>query len=466
LSIKQKLNNNVGEINTIKSDVLTLRAEVAESIRFHNEVADGNIQIDTLITNVNNNASLISGIQSDVASQSSEISTIQSDVASNAAGITQFNTQFSGEILRVEGLITAEESVRGAADTSLQSNLDAESATRLANDNTLQSNLDAEIATRLANDNTLQANLDAEIATRLADDTTLQSNLDAEAASRAAGDLVSSNAITAEIAARQGAITETQGLITTQIAVETAQRNVAINSASESLQANINAETASRVAADLVNSNAISAEAASRAAADTTLQANIDTKEPLIVLHEFPTVIGTIYPQIERSFDAYTNTNKYLVRGANKYHVHLEAEGLELNKFGFCTGTGAPSSENFGIYTPSAWLTHGYYSVCKYDSSGNEILSGTGSVKLQLYVDGVAKDCFIEYSFGDLSVVANRRKPSYFKTGAGQSLVNVSVNATNASNYVTGEWSFKCVEITGFDEHSRHRFNVQYENRV
>ena len=448
LSIKQKLNNNVGEINTIKSDVLTLRAEVAEAIRFHNEVADGNIQIDSLITNVNNNASLISGIQSDVASQSSEISTIQSDVASNAAGITQFNTQFSGEILRVEGLITAEESVRGAADTSLQSNLDAESATRLANDNTLQ------------------ANLDAEIATRLADDTTLQSNLDAEAASRAAGDLVSSNAITAEIAARQGAITETQGLITTQIAVETAQRNVAINSASESLQANINAETASRVAADLVNSNAISAEAASRAAADTTLQANIDTKEPLIVLHEFPTVIGTIYPQIERSFDAYTNTNKYLVRGANKYHVHLEAEGLELNKFGFCTGTGAPSSENFGIYTPSAWLTHGYYSVCKYDSSGNEILSGTGSVKLQLYVDGVAKDCFIEYSFGDLSVVANRRKPSYFKTGAGQSLVNVSVNATNASNYVTGEWSFKCVEITGFDEHSRHRFNVQYENRV
>jgi len=466
LSIKQKLNNNNGEINTIKSDVLSLRAEVAESIRFHNEVADGNIQIDTLITNVNNNASLINGIQSDVASQSSAITTIQSDVATNASGIVAFNSQFTDEITRVEGLIDTEISTRGAADTALQSNIDAEASTRLANDNTLQSNIDAEATARQTADTTLQSNIDAEASTRLANDSTLQSNIDDEASARTAADLLNSNAIAAETSARQGAITETQGLITTQIAVETAQRNVAINSASESLQANINAETASRVAADLVNSNAISAEAASRAAADTTLQANIDTKEPLIVLHEFPTVIGTIYPQIERSFDAYTNTNKYLVRGANKYHVHLEAEGLELNKFGFCTGTGAPSSENFGIYTPSAWLTHGYYSVCKYDSSGNEILSGTGSVKLQLYVDGVAKDCFIEYSFGDLSVVANRRKPSYFKTGAGQSLVNVSVNATNASNYVTGEWSFKCVEITGFDEHSRHRFNVQYENRV
>jgi len=466
LSIKQKINNSVGEINTIKSDVLSLRSEVAEAVRFHHEVADGNIQIDTLITNVNNNASLISGIQSDVASQSSAITTIQSDVATNASGIVAFNSQFTGEITRVEGLITAEESARGVAESSLQSNIDAEASTRLANDNTLQSNLDTESATRLANDNTLQANLDAESGTRLANDNTLQSNIDTEAASRAAGDLTNSNSITAEIAARQTAISETQALITSQIAVETAQRNLAITSASETLQANIDDEASARTAADLVNSNAISAEITARSSADTALQANIDTKEPLIVLHEFPTVVGTIYPQIERSYDAYTQTNKYLVRGANKYHVHLEAEGLELNKFGFCTGTGAPSSENFGIYTPAAWLTHGYYSVCKYDASGNEILSGTGSVKLQLYEDGVAKDCFIEYTFGDLSVAVNRRKPAYFKTGSGQSLVNVSTNATGVSNYVNGLWSFKVVEITGFDEHTRHRFNVQYENRV
>jgi len=430
LSIKQKLNNNNGEINTIKSDVLSLRSEVAEAIRFHNEVADGNIQIDTLITNVNNNASLISGIQSDVSTQSSEISTIQTDVATNAAGIVSFNSQFTGEISRVEGLIDTEETARGAADTTLQSNIDAEASTRLANDNTLQSNIDD------------------------------------EASARTAADLLNSNAIAAETSARQSAITDTQGLITSQIAVETAQRNLAITSASETLQANIDDEASARTAADLVNSNAISAEITARSSADTALQANIDTKEPLIVLHEFPTVVGTIYPQIERSYDAYTQTNKYLVRGANKYHVHLEAEGLELNQFGFCTGSGSPSSENFGIHTPAAWLTHGYYSVCKYDASGNEILSGTGSVKLQLYEDGVAKDCFIEYTFGDLSVAVNRRKPAYFKTGSGQSLVNVSTNATGVSNYVNGLWSFKVVEITGFDEHTRHRFNVQYENRV
>ena len=461
LSIKQKLNNNNGEINTIKSDVLSLRAEVAESIRFHHEVADGNIQIDTLITNVNNNASLISGIQSDVASQSSAITTIQSDVATNASGIVAFNSQFTGEITRVEGLITAEESARGVAESSLQSNIDAEASTRLANDNTLQSNLDTESATRLANDNTLQANLDAESGTRLANDNTLQSNIDTEAAARAAGDLTNSNAITAEIGARQTAISETQALITSQIAVETAQRNVAINSASESLQANIDAEASTRLNNDNTLQSNITAEATARSAADTTLQSNIDTKEDIVVLYQYPTIFGTIFPQLERD-----DTNKYLVHGANKYNVHLEAEGLVLNEFGFCTGTGAPSSQNFGIYTPDAWLTHGYYSVCKYDSSGNEILSGSGSVKLQLYLDGVAKDCFIEYSFGDLSVITNRRKPSYFKTGAGQSLVNVSTTATNASNYVNGLWAFKCVEITGFDSNTRHRFNVQYENRL
>ena len=466
LSIKQKINNSVGEINTIKSDVLSLRSEVAEAVRFHHEVADGNIQIDTLITNVNNNASLISGIQSDVSTQSSAISTIQSDVATNASGIVAFNSQFTGEISRVEGLIDTEETARQTADTALQSNIDAEASTRLANDNTLQSNIDDEATARQTADTTLQSNIDAEASTRLANDNTLQSNIDTEAASRAAGDLTNSNAITAEIGARQTAISETQALITSQIAVETTQRNVAINSASESLQANIDAEASTRLNNDNTLQSNITAEASARSAADTVLQANIDTKEPLIVLHEFPTVIGTIYPQIERSFDAYTNTNKYLVRGANKYHVHLEAEGLELNQFGFCTGTGAPSSENFGIYTPSAWLTHGYYSVCKYDASGNEILSGTGSVKLQLYVDGVAKDCFCEYSFGDLSVATNRRKPAYFKTAAGQSLVNVSTSATGVSNYVNGLWSFKCVELTGFDEHTRHRFNVQYENRV
>jgi len=466
LSIKQKINNSVGEINTIKSDVLSLRSEVAEAVRFHHEVADGNIQIDTLITNVNNNASLISGIQSDVSTQSSAITTIQSDVATNAAGIVSFNSQFTGEISRVEGLIDTEETARGAADTTLQSNLDAETAARLASEAAFTTAITNEVANRTGAINVVSQQLAADKLLLGTADTALQANIDAEAALRIAGDAANASGISAEITARRGAITETQGLITTQIAFETTQRNIAITNASELLDDKIDVVIADTTAAgNLLQAN-IEAEITARSSADTALQANIDTKEPLIVLHEFPTVVGTIYPQIERSFDAYTQTNKYLVRGANKYHVHLEAEGLELNKFGFCTGTGAPSSENFGIYTPAAWLTHGYYSVCKYDSSGNEILAGTGSVKLQLYLDGVAKDCFIEYSFGDLSVATNRRKPAYFKTAAGQSLVNVSTSATGVSNYVNGLWAFKCVEITGFDEHTRHRFNVQYENRV
>jgi len=461
LSIKQKLNNSAGEINTIKSDVVSLRSEVAEAVRFHHEVADGNIQIDDLITNVNNNASLISGIESDVATQSSAISTIQSDVATNATGITQFNTQFTGEISRVEGLITVEETARAAADTALQSNLDTETSSRLASEAAFTTAISNESANRAGSINLVSQQLAQDKLLLGAADDVLQANIDAEAALRIAADGVNASGLSTEIAARRAAITETRGLITTQVAFETTQRNIAIASASELLDDKIDVVIADTTAAgDLLQSN-IEAEITARSGADIALQANIDTKEDIIVLHQYPTVFGTIFPQLERSDD-----NKYLVHGANKYHVHLEAEGLELNQFGFCTGTGAPSSENFGIYTPASWLTHGYYSVCKYDASGNEILAGTGSIKLQLYEDGVAKDCFSEYSFGDLSIVANRRKPAYFKTGAGQSLVDVATTATSVSNYVNGLWSFKVVEITGFDEHTRHRFNVQYENRV
>ena len=207
-------------------------------------------------------------------------------------------------------------------------------------------------------------------------------------------------------------------------------------------------------------------EAATRLANDTTLQTNIDTKEDIILIKEYTlNTSGTLYPYLMRIFDPDTSTNSYGIRPANKFHVHLEAEGLEVNKFGFCTGTGAPSSQNFGIYTPSSWLTKFYYSVCKYDVDANEILSGTASIKLQLFIDGVAKDCYCDLTFADLSLANDRRKTGYFKNLAGDILVDVSQNSTDASNYVNnGFWSFKVIEISGFDSNTRHRFNVQYEN--
>lgn len=131
-----------------------------------------------------------------------------------------------------------------AADVTLQGNIDTEASTRAAADTALQGNIDVEkgritteVSDRSAADTALQSNIDAEASARAAADTTLQSNIDAENA-----------------------------------------RIDAILSAS-SADKDTFAEIVSFInAVDTTNDTALGTEITTRAAADTTLQNNINTK--------------------------------------------------------------------------------------------------------------------------------------------------------------------------------------------
>jgi hypothetical protein len=97
---------------------------------------------------------------------------------------------------------------------------------------------------------------DSDITALQAADATLQSNIDAEEAARIAAD-----------SALQTQITNNDTDIT------------ALQAADTTLQNNIDAEEAARIAADTTLQTNITAEATTRANADTTLQTNIDTEE-------------------------------------------------------------------------------------------------------------------------------------------------------------------------------------------
>ncbi len=95
-------------------------------------------------------------------------------------------------------------------------------------------------------------------------------DLDAEAATRAAADTTLQNNIDAEAATRAAADTTLQNNIDTEAATRAA--------ADTTLQNNINAEAATRAAADTTLQNNINTEAAARQAGDTAIRNEIATK--------------------------------------------------------------------------------------------------------------------------------------------------------------------------------------------
>ena len=112
---------------------------------------------------------------------------------------------------------------------------------------------------------------DSDITALQAADTTLQSNINAEEAARIAADAVLQANINLETANRTTADTTLQNNINAEASTRA--------SADTTLQGNIDTEEAARIAADTDLANDISTEASTRASADTALQGQITSND-------------------------------------------------------------------------------------------------------------------------------------------------------------------------------------------
>jgi hypothetical protein len=174
--------------------------------------------------------------------------------------------------------ITAEATSRGAADTTLQSNIDAEATTARAAESTLTTNLSSEESARIAA-------VTAEASSRASADTSLQSNIDSEATTARAAEAVLTTAVSDEETRAVAA----EAVLTSAVSAEETARIAAVSgeatsraSADSALQSEIDAEEVRAAAAEgVLTSNlatevtdrqtAVSAEASTRAAAVTNL---------------------------------------------------------------------------------------------------------------------------------------------------------------------------------------------------
>mgnify|MGYP001089022964 CR=1 FL=1 len=207
------------------------------------------------------------------------VTTVETEMTATQAAIG-VNTDGTYVARTGTNYLNGSTSVRSEA-TKLDVALKAEETARIAADNTLTTNLATEVAARIAGDAGLQGQITAEVTRATAAEGVLTTNVTANA-----------TAITAESTRAQGEETRLEGLINNIIANTD---SAALDSLTEIVAA---FQSADGTITGLVQSNqtaiatnataiatevtdrvaAVSAEAAARAAADTTLQSNIDGK--------------------------------------------------------------------------------------------------------------------------------------------------------------------------------------------
>jgi len=118
----------------------------AQDLDFTGDTGTGAVDLDSQslsLAGANGIATTASGqtITIDASSLNTRLTTAETDIDTNTSNIT------------------AEETARAAADTTLQNNIDAEASTRASADSTLQSNIDAEASTRSSADTNLQTQI-------------------------------------------------------------------------------------------------------------------------------------------------------------------------------------------------------------------------------------------------------------------------------------------------------------------
>ena len=268
------------------ADVLVekTRAEAAELV-LTNNLATETARIDNIISNTDP-AALDSLTEIVAAFQAAD---------NNFAALISSNTN----------AITAEETARIAADTTLQGNIDSEAATRGTADTTLQSNIDALEAKSEADDDAVEAaaatdattKADAAEAAAIAHANTQ----DAALIGDATVDGTSGNTVTDRITDGDAAVTS--AFQAADSAIDTAYK-----AADAALQLQITAhdgEIDQNVLDIAANASAISQEVTDRTAADNTLQANIDTEEAARIAAD-TTLTNDLAAEVTRATNAET----------------------------------------------------------------------------------------------------------------------------------------------------------------
>lgn len=170
----------------------------------------------------------------------------------------------NGDAIRYEQL-TAEESVRAAADSSLTSRLSVEESNSLAA-------VSSETSSRISGDNSLSARVSSEESTRASADTSLTSRIAAEESAR-------SSAVTS-------ATTSIDARVSTEVSTRAsadASLAVAFAAADTSLTTRLSSEESTRASADTaeasVRASADASLAVAFAAADTSLTTRLSSEE-------------------------------------------------------------------------------------------------------------------------------------------------------------------------------------------
>jgi hypothetical protein len=192
--------------------------------------------------------------------------------------LSQIGSAVKTKIDGVNTALTAEETARIAADSTLTTNLAAEASTARAAESANATAISDEATRATAAEGTLTSNLNTEISdrttavsneasARASADTTLQGNIDAEATTARAAEAANANAISDEETARIAAVSSeasTRAAADTALQGEIDAEEVRAAAAEGVLTANLAQEVTDR-------QTAVTAEATTRAAAITNL---------------------------------------------------------------------------------------------------------------------------------------------------------------------------------------------------
>jgi len=327
-----------------------------------------------------------------VAAVSAEATARQAADAALQASITaleeSIGQSLADQVNALEVALAAEEAARAAADSTLTSNLAAEVSRAQAAEAALQSELDAEearaaaaeaalaqdiadeesariaavageAAARAAADSALQGSIDAEVAARAAAvsseasaraaaDSTLQSNIDAEAASRIAGDaatLASANSYTdSQVAALVDAAPALLNTLKELSDALGGDENFATTIAGNiaAVQAEVDAEEVRAAAAEATLQSNIDAEAAARVAAVSAEQARAEAAEALklnkaggemsgeLVMNNADLKVKNPSGQVVAHFDASESSAVFGVVSANTLSTEMAGGAIKV----------------------------------------------------------------------------------------------------------------------------------------